>query len=288
LEYSVHGVGNLTTTGSLRLLREKAAQWKVTLAETRETASSVLGFGARDGRPVVLKLACVADEARSGEMLQAFATDGAVRVYGYEFGAVLLERLEPGHQLVELVRRGEDDDATKIIAEVIAKLAGHRPPVGTPTVEDWGRGFAKYVQSGVRQISAELVGEAHDVFRDLAASQGTVMLLHGDLQHYNVLYDDKRGWTAIDPKGVVGEIEYETGALLRNPIEQPELFTNRTTIERRLKILTTALPLDYLRTLRWCFAQAVLSAIWGVEDGHQVDDNHPALELARTVRPMIY
>jgi streptomycin 6-kinase len=190
--------------------------------------------------------------------------------------------------LVELVRRGEDDDATKIIAEVIAKLAGHTPPVGTPTVEDWGRGFAKYVQSGVRQISAELVGEAHDVFRDLAASQGTVMLLHGDLQHYNVLYDDKRGWTAIDPKGVVGEIEYETGALLRNPIEQPELFTNRTTIERRLKILTTALPLDYLRTLRWCFAQAVLSAIWGVEDGHQVDDNHPALELARTVRPMIY
>ena len=43
------------------------------------------------------------------------------------------------------------------------------------------------------------------------------MLLHGDLQHYNVLLDKDRGWVAIDPKGVVGELEYEVGALLRNP-----------------------------------------------------------------------
>lgn len=113
------------------------------------------------------------------------------------------------------------------------------------------------------------------------------MLLHGDLQHYNVLFDNERGWVAIDPKGVVGELEYEVGALLRNPFELPELFTNRATVERRLKILMTHLPLDSARALNWSFAQAVLSAIWTVEDEHTLEPNNSALQLARTLKPML-
>lgn len=66
------------------------------------------------------------------------------------------------------------------------------------------------------------------------------MLLHGDLHHYNVRFDRDHGWNAIDPKGVVGEFEYEVGALLRNPIKQPEIFTDPATIERRIKILSPA------------------------------------------------
>jgi streptomycin 6-kinase len=268
-------------------LRNTATQWNVKVDEIRETESSLVGFGVRNGRRVVLKLTRSADEARSGEVLKAFDGDGAVRVYEYEPGAVLLERLDPGEQLVALVRRGKDDEATQIIAEVIAKLAHHPPPAETPTVADWGRGFDRYVQSGDQQVDSELVREAHDLFRDLAGSQRTTMLLHGDLQHYNVLFDNYRGWVAIDPKGVVGELEYEIGALMRNPIEQPELFINRATIERRLDILTSLLPLDPRRVLRWCFAQAVLSAIWDVEDGFNVERTHPALLLALTLRPMV-
>ena len=268
-------------------LRTKAGQWNVTLEETRETASSVLGYGARDGRGVVLKLTRTADEARSGEVLKAFGDRGVVRVYEHEPGALLMQRLEPGQQLVELVRRGEDDNATKIIAELIAKLAHHSPPPDTPTVADWGRGFDRYLNSNDHRISHDLVQKAQQFYYDLAKSQRTTMLVHADLQHYNVLYDNEHGWTAIDPKGVAGEIEYEVGALLRNPIEQPELFRNRATIERRIKILTDLLPLDVSRTLRWCFAQAVLSAVWDFEDGNQVDNNHPALLLAQTVRPML-
>jgi streptomycin 6-kinase len=166
-------------------------------------------------------------------------------------------------------------------------LAHHPPPAETPTVADWGRGFDRYVQSGDQQVDSELVREAHDLFRDLAGSQRTTMLLHGDLQHYNVLFDNYRGWVAIDPKGVVGELEYEIGALMRNPIEQPELFTNRATIERRLDILTSLLPLDPRRVLRWCFAQAVLSAIWDVEDGLAVNTTHSGLRLASVLTKII-
>lgn len=268
-------------------LQAKAAEWKVTLGEIQETATSLLGFGVRDGRRVVLKLITQAgDEIHSGKVLRAFGGSGAVRVYEAEPGAVLLERLEPGEQLVCLVRRGDDDEATRILAQVIRKLANHSAPGECPTVADWGRGFERYVRSGDRQIPYGLVSEGRAVYEYLASTQGTTMLLHGDLQHYNVLFDKDRGWVAIDPKGVVGELEYEVGALLRNPCEQPEFFANRDTIERRLNILTTMLPLDYSRALQWSFAQAVLSAIWDAEDGYQLGPDNASLLLANTLKQM--
>ena len=266
-------------------LQAKAAEWKVTLGEIQETATSILGFGVRDGRRVVLKLIKQAgDEMYSGKVLRAFGTAGAVKVYEAETGVVLLERLEPGDQLVNLVKRGEDDEATRILAHVIGKLANHSAPRECPTVADWGRGFERYVRSGDRQIPYGLVSEALTVYEHLASTQGTTMLLHGDLQHYNVLFDKDRGWVAIDPKGVVGELEYEVGPLLRNPCEQPEFFANRDAIERRLNILTTMLPLDYSRALQWSFAQAVLSAIWDVEDGYQLGPDNASLALANTLK----
>jgi streptomycin 6-kinase len=134
------------------LLRAKAAQWNVMLDETRKTATSVLGFGVRDEKRVVLKLTKVSDEAHAGKVLRVFGERGAVRVYEAETGAVLLERLEPGEQLVTLVKHGEDDQATAVLTQVIGKLVNHAAPEGCSTVADWGRGFERYVLIGDRQI----------------------------------------------------------------------------------------------------------------------------------------
>ena len=270
-------------------LHAKAAQWNVKLEETLETASSLLGFGIRNGERVVLKLITGAnDEMHSGKVLRAFAGDGAVRVLEEEPGATLLERLDPGEQLVDLVTCGYDDNATTILAGVIEKLANHKPPEVCPSVADWGRGFDWYLaRSEDQSLSHELAREAQTVFNEMVSTQGPTMLLHGDLHHYNVLFDHRRGWVAIDPKGVVGELEYEIGALLRNPFGQPDFLSNRETVERRLNILTSLLPLDRTRTLKWAFAQAVLSEIWGIEDGYELQPTNPALQLANTLRPMI-
>ena len=114
-------------------LQSKAMAWNVTLDEISETPTSLLGFGVRDGVRVVLKITKQAgDESHSGAVLKAYAGEGAVRVYESEVGAVLLERLDPGEQLVNVVKRGDDDEATKILAEVMAKLANHEPPIGSP------------------------------------------------------------------------------------------------------------------------------------------------------------
>ena len=269
-------------------LHAKAAEWNVTIDNTLETPTSLLGFGVRAGRRVVLKITKQSgDESHSGKVLRAFAGDGAVRVYESETDAVLLERLEPGEQLSGIVKRGNDEEATKILAEVLEKLAHHKAPEECPAVTDWGRGFDRYLRSNDQQVPLELVHQAHPLFQELESSQRATMLLHGDLQHYNVLFDNDRGWVAIDPKGVVGELEYEIGAILRNPVEQPEIFADPRVIKLRLETLTSHLQLDYSRALRWSFAQAVLSAIWNVEDGYQISPSEPSLILAHTLRPFL-
>jgi len=92
---------------------------------------------------------------------------------------------------------------------------------------------------------------------------------------------------AIDPKGVVGELEYEIRAALRNPGEKPDLLANPFVVDRRLATFTTRLNLDPARTLAWAFAQAVLSAIWTIEDLFVLEPTNPSLKLAATLRDLM-
>jgi streptomycin 6-kinase len=259
---------------------ELTRDWRVTVDESFETPSSVISYGRRDDRPVVLKVVKQrGDEWRSGEVLDAFAGRGVARVYEYVDGAMLLERLEPGTSLAELACTGGDDQATNILADVIASMSPGDPPAVCPTVADWGRAFARYLATGDTQIPEALVRRAARVYDDLCESQGPTRLLHGDLQHYNILRDREREWVAIDPKGVVGELEYELGASLRNPAERPEVFTDSATIERRLRVFSSRLSVDRERITRWAFAQAVLSLVWGVEDGYAITPDNPMFQL---------
>src|SRR5438067_1444897 len=94
---------------------------------------------------------------------------------------------------------------------------------------------------------------------------GTGMICSCSSQNHNVLSDARRGWLAIDPKGVVGEVEYEIGTVFRNPVESPNLFTSSKTIESRLQRFVRTLGVHDERVLQWAFAQAVLSVIWAIE-----------------------
>ena len=227
------------------------------------------------------------DEWKSGEVVNAFAGRGVVRVLEYDDGAALFERIVPGTNLVDLTRGGHDDAATEAIADVIAAMVPNAAPPWCPTVSEWGRGFAWYMERGDARIPSALVARASDVYAELCETQGPTRLLHGDLQHYNVLRDHKRGWLAIDPKGVVGEVEYEVGASLRNPGALPDVLSNPATIERRIGTVSSRLGLDAHRVLRWGFAQAVLSAIWLIEDGYAIDANAAPLQLAGAMASMI-
>jgi streptomycin 6-kinase len=263
-------------------------RWNLTVEQTSETESSFLAFGTRGHQPVVLKVVKrQGDEWHSGEVLEAFKGNGAVRVYEHVEGALLLERAVPGESLVGMAIGGKDEDATAILADVIRQMSGCTPPKRCASVQDWAQGFERYVATGDQRIPRDFVEDGHRCYAQLAASQRETRLLHGDLHHYNVLSDTRRGWLAIDPKGVIGEVEYEVGAVIRNPIENPDLFTSPETVERRLHHFARRLNLDIERALRWAFAQAVLSAIWEVEDGFAFDAQNPGIRLARSIRGML-
>jgi streptomycin 6-kinase len=270
-------------------VEELVRVWKVAVECTLETQSSFLVFGARDNQPVVLKaLRHPGDEWNCGRVLDAFNGRGMARVYEYTAGAALLERLQPGTALAGLALSGRDDEATEILAEIIHRMS--HPPRSLEafvTVQDWGRGFQRYLASGDEQVPITLVEQAQRRYMELCATQRRARLLHGDLHHYNVLRSIERGWVAIDPKGVVGEIECELGAILRNPYERPELFASSQTIERRLMRFDARLKLDCDRALRWGFAQAVLSAIWLVEDGFTLEPGNSSLTVAHAISSML-
>lgn len=267
---------------------DRIRAWRVDVERIAETETSVLVYGQSAHRPVVLKVIKEpGSEWRSGAVLAAFDGYGTVRVYEHTEGAMLLERAVPGHSLVRTVLEGRDDEATAVLAEVIAKMSPQPAPHGTPAVQEWGSAFTRYTASGDTRVPKRLVAQAEELYQALSSSQTEVRLLHGDLHHDNVILDHSREWLAIDPKGVVGELEYELGAALRNPYESPDVFTQPAIIRARVDRFVRELPVNTERVVAWALAQAVLAAIWTVEDGLHGEYRRGLISLARALTPMI-
>jgi len=229
-----------------------------------------VAFVRRGGVSMVLKLLPQgSDEWRSGEVLAHWDARGAVRLIDQAPGAVLIERATPGDDLIPLVEAGRDDEATAILCEVMAQL--DRPaPAGASfrTIADWGRGFARNRPAALALgMDGDLIDRAEALFGHLCATQAEPIVLHGDLQHFNVVRDTRRGWLVIDPKGILGEAAFESGAMLRNPMTHPVFCAAPATIERRARIICDKLGYRYERVIGWCFSQWVLSDLWAIEDG---------------------
>ena len=241
----------------------------MSIDETRSTETSLLGFGARGSQPVVLKVVRKenSEEWRSGEVLEAFRGEGMIRSLEYTAGAVLLPRLRPGHDLTTLCIEGRDDDATEILASLMQRMSS--APVnlaGVGPVDRLQPEFAQFRNRAKGFIPASYVDRADELFAELCRTQRDVRLLHGDLHHYNVLFDTESHWAVIDPWGALGEIEFEIGAALRNPVDVPALLGDPTVIERRLRIYEAQLELNPDRALKWAFAMTVLAILWPFDE----------------------
>jgi streptomycin 6-kinase len=196
-------------------------------------------------------------------------------------GALLLERLEPGTQLVALCEE-DDEAATGVAAFVMRKLWRPVPAAHSfPTAADWGRGLLRlreHFGGGTGPFPRRLVEEAESLFEELLASAGEPVVTHGDLHHGNILKAARDPWLAIDPKGLVAEPAYEVGALLRNPMPQLLRLPHpvRAT-ERRIAQLSDELGFDRARVRGWGLAQAVLSEWWTIEDGGELCEHSLAV-----------
>ena len=227
-----------------------------------QTMTSHIYTVTHESETAILKLlaASEVDEQRGALALRHFDGHGAVRLLRYDDGAQLLE-YAAGDQLVTLVERGEDENATRIIAQVIKELHSvpqDAPHIGLRNLEDWFGALFQRAAADKKIGNTSIYVRSAILAECLLADQRDIRVLHGDIHHYNIR-NSPRGWLAFDPKGLIGERTYDCANTLCNPVI-PELVHNETRLLNNAAILADALSLNFERVLAFTYIYACLNA----------------------------
>jgi streptomycin 6-kinase len=236
-------------------------------------SGSVLMPVLHAGTAAMLKIAAVEEEARGATLMDWYAGDGAARVLAHEGPALLLERIGARRSLATMAREGQDDDATRIICGVVAKLHAprdRRAPDCLVPLATWFR----QLEPAAARYGGILTRSAHAA-RELLDSPQDIVALHGDIHHGNILDAGARGWLAIDPKGLRGERGFDYANLFRNPDAQVALARGR--LQRQVGIVAREAAIDPRRLLTWILAYAGLGAAWTLDSG---GEDRPGLAIA--------
>ena len=222
--------------------------------------------------PAMLKVALLDEEKVGNQLMIWWKGEGAARVLAHTEDAILMERAEAGVSLVDFTREGRDDEASCTMCAVLRHLHGprvHAPP-SLPSLAIWFEPLSRAAEEhgGILRVAAETAFE-------LLASQRDVVALHGDMHHGNVLRFGSRGWLAIDPKGIVGERDFDHANIFCNPDSHIATMPGR--LARQISVVAGAGDLEPKRLLSWVLAWAGLSAAFSLEDRVAADT---ALKLA--------
>ena len=253
-----------------------ALEWRLSnirpLAELRLVNNYLaVAYSAMYGRDVVLKI-LLWDDAQKYEprALRYFNGQGCVELLAHDeqYHALLLPYIKPGETLRSLFP-ADDEQATRILVDTCKKLHAH--PISDadvtffPTVAQW----LTALDNEYIGIPKHLIEDARSRAKNLLNRKSTMYVLHGDLHHENILHDSDT-WIAIDPKGVIGEREYEFGAFIRNPY--PDLIARpdvQNIISKRIEFCSNLSGCDAQRITDWAFVQAVMAACWVHERGKE-------------------
>lgn len=271
---SVHGaVGKRWLNQLPNLLESLSKQWNFRI----EKSCAPLSFNfvalvvLEDGSKAILKCGVPDCEFKNEiSALQCYAGEGAVKLIATDAkkGWLLEEHCIPGKNLLSLKN---DEKATTVALNLMQQL--WRPinsQVKLPTLAKWLRGLnklQKYSRSNPKAFPKKLIDFSLGASKELLASSGEQVLLHGDFHHFNILSSVRNSWLVIDPKGVIGEREYEICAFMRNP--GPQLLTSMNTtqvISRRFDQIVEHTGFERERILLWSIVNAVLVAWWCIED----------------------
>ncbi|OQM77601.1 aminoglycoside phosphotransferase family protein [Manganibacter manganicus] len=248
----------------------------ILIAET--FSSRIFKVRLADSTPAIVKALKpfddAEDELRGAHLLAWRDGVGAVRILAQHGRNMLLEYA--GETMLTHVLQGEGDNAaSEIAAEVMAKLHSASsqpvPPDLQPLRERFRDLFAK-AQADDRADRKSLYGEAASLAKRLLSNQDDIRPLHGDLHHENIMHG-RRGWLAIDPKGVLGDPCFDAANMLYNPLDRDDLCLDPTRIADMTKIFSRRLGLDPRRLLDFAFCYGCLSAAWHASDGNDTDEN---------------
>lgn len=226
----------------------------------------------------------IEDELRGAHLLAWRNGRGLVRLIDQDRNRMLIEYAGERH-LADVLQTGGDAAATEIAAEVMQRL--HAPGDGPapsglqPLAERYEALFRKARQDRATGVLSAYV-DAAELAQQLLDTERGIRPLHGDLHHENIL-EGPRGWLAIDPKGLLGDIGFDAANLFCNPLDRDDLCLDPERIARMAEQLAQAMRQDPRRLLDHAVAWGCLSAAWHHEDGNVADENRE-LAVANAVR----
>jgi streptomycin 6-kinase len=254
---------------SSNLIAELASHWS--LSQIVPVANMTCNYVARAVQnyqlPVVLKIStdakAIANEAKA---LRYFEGSATIKLLSYQekYSALLLQQAIPGNTLKSLYPV-HADFVNNCYATTVKKLHANRAPGHHAFchIKDWLKALDNI---SLQQLPAHLVKKALASRNTLLTSLNREIILHGDLHHDNILQsgDD---WLMIDPKGVVGEIEFEVSAFdFISPTEFENHPAIKSLFESRVKQLSDTLNLNAQRVKDWVFVRLILFIAWHFED----------------------
>ena len=253
------------------LLADCAARWSLAIGPPFPVPSYnyVAPATGPGGEAWVLKAGVPHGELWSEiDALRMFDGRGIARLIDAdrEAGALLLERVRPGHSL----NAAAEEDRIAALVGVMRRL--WRPLPGSHpfrTIADLARGLEKLrttFDGGYGPFPPHRVERASALFRELAGEPIPPTLIHGDMNPGNVLWDERAGWLAIDPKGYAGNPLYDVATFLNDPPGGLSAADLERLQARRVAALAGALGVSRAEILSWAEAHAVLSAWWSYED----------------------
>ncbi|UFT97891.1 aminoglycoside phosphotransferase family protein [Radiobacillus kanasensis] len=266
------------------IIRECEEAWDITILEPFRLSYNFVALAKRNqnGEEVVIKLEIPTKEFHFERLaVRDFQGRGMVKLLQVdpEKGYMLLERISPGNSLDRL---NDEARANEIAAELLQKLwlpLSSDTQTEFPTVEDRGNQlihmYEKHPQ-GLGPISSEVLYQAMLTCKLLLKDQGEPYLLHGDFHHYNVLQREDGEWVVIDPKGLVGDREYDVIQYMLNEVSETNV---RELTEKRVQNFVEKLGLDKRKMLGWGFCHSVLATCWNIEDNMEYENTFPLIEI---------
>ena len=227
------------------ILTRCCEKWGLTLGPiSAEIKANYVGFATLpNGKEVVLKVGVPKFVQPEMDMLALYDGRGINRMIDHDrkLSAMLLERFTPGTMLVEM----DDSREQARIAGRIARDLHRTPPPENPSFKH----AADRLNKTISIVSESTDPERARPYRvqldrlkamvDGPLAKEPQILLHGDLHHYNILLDESRGWTAIDPQCEIGASCLEFGSFVGNAGgDEPTIEEERETIVEAIQMLS--------------------------------------------------
>ncbi|MBB6482437.1 aminoglycoside phosphotransferase family protein [Spirochaeta isovalerica] len=217
--------------------------------------------------PVVLKIGVesseLENEFRSLRYLKSMHLCRGL-AFDSERNAMLLERVTPGENLFSL---DSPEEQIKAGASLLKDNENTETiPQGFPYYGDWlKRSFQKTRNKRAGTTTVDAFFKKAEIYWLEQANRLPETLNHGDFHHMNILRNENREWTVIDPQGVIGYQTADCGRFILNQLGRTDNENRSELLTEMSRVFAEALKTTEELVLKGAYIEQMLSCSWTLE-----------------------